>query len=227
MNNSTKNIAAYLDFACHRADATTQDIEQLCQAVLTYGFNSAFVNPCYIQHAKNRVDGRSKVGSVISFPLGQDVLPIKIAAIQQALQVGVDELDVVLNIGLIKEHRWQECYEEMELLVRTVKNVDASKIIKFIPETGYLTSDEIKKVAELMVKAGADFFKTCSGYGPRGATVQDVHTIRAAVGDSIKIKVAGGISSYQQVQDFIKAGASRIGTSHAVEIMREGIAATT
>jgi deoxyribose-phosphate aldolase len=216
---SDKNFASYLDFACHRADTTQRDIEQLCHTVLKYEFNSAYVNPCYVREAKNILHEQSKVGTVVSFPLGQDIFSIKVTATKEALLAGADELDVVLNIGFIKEHLWEKCYEEMETLVRTVKDFDSNRIVKFIPETGYLTSDEIKKVAELMVKSGADFFKTCSGYGPRGATVQDVHTIRAAVGDAIKIKVAGGISTYEQATDFIQAGANRIGTSYAVEII--------
>ncbi|MFI5333024.1 MAG: deoxyribose-phosphate aldolase [Candidatus Babeliales bacterium] len=219
MSNNDKNFASYLDFACHGADTTQQDIEQLCHKVLNYEFNSAYVNPCYIREAKNIVRDQSNVGTVVSFPLGQDIFSIKVTATKEALLAGADELDVVLNIGYIKEHLWEKCYEEMKILVKTIKDFDSTRIVKFIPETGYLTSDEIKKIAELMVKSGADFFKTCSGYGPRGATLQDVHLIRAAVGDAIKIKVAGGIFTYEQAADFIQAGVNRIGTSHAVEII--------
>lgn len=216
-----KDLAAYLDFACHRSNSTQNDIKKLCDETNKYEFNSAFVNPCYVQLAKQILNDQRKVGTVVSFPLGQDVLPIKVDAIKKALLDSADELDIVLNIGFIKEHLWEKCYDEMRSLVNIVKDFDANKIIKFIPETGYLNSDEIKKVAELMVKSGADFFKTCSGYGPRGTSLEDIYLIRSVVGDSIKIKAAGGISNYTKAIDFIHAGANRIGTSSAIEIIKE------
>lgn len=107
--------------------------------------------------------------------------------------------------------------------VAIAKSINSNIIVKFIAETGYLTPDEIKKLAELMVRAGADFFKTCSGMGPRGAVVEDVKLVRAAVGNAIKVKVAGGISNYSQAKIFLDAGADRIGTSKAVEIIEEAI----
>lgn len=220
-NNTIGNIAPYLDFASHRADTTQKMVDYLCEQALHYGFNSAFVNPCYVQYAKNKVRNTKKVGTVVSFPLGQDVFSVKVLSLQESLRQGADELDVVLNVAFIKEHQWQKCYEEMATLVSMVRDFASDRIIKFIPETGYLTPDEIKKVAELMVKAKADFFKTCSGYGPRGATVEDVKLIRAAVGNDIKIKVAGGISSYEKAVEFLQAGAQRIGTSKAIEIIKE------
>ena len=216
-----KDFSSYLDFASHKANTTEKDVDKLCRETLQYKFNSSFVNPCYVEFAKKILHGHRKVGTVVSFPLGQDIFSIKIDSIKAALSAGADELDVVLNVALIKEHQWQKCFEEMKSLVAAVKDFDKNKIIKFIPECGYLTPEEIKKVAELMVQAGADFFKTCSGYGPRGTHLEDVHLIRAAVGDAIKIKVAGGISSYEIAANFIKAGANRIGTSSAVKIMEE------
>lgn len=213
-----KNLASYIDFGYHHPDATEKDIERVCTAVLEYQLNSAFINPYYVPLVKKLLNNQRKTGTVISFPLGQETHETKIASLTQMLEAGADEFDVVLNIALIKEHRWDAVLEEMKSLVSVVRNFE-NRIIKFIPETGFLTTDEIKKVAELMVTAGADFFKTCSGYGPRGATIEDVTTVRAAVGDKIKVKVAGGIKTYEQVAEFIEAGASRIGTSRAVEIM--------
>ena len=215
------NLATYLDLANHHPNSTEVDIKDICGKVLQYGFNSAFVNPYYVEFAKNQ--GDLKVGTVISFPLGQEILRIKIAAIYEALALGVDELDVSLNVGLIKSGKWDEVLLEMQSLVTAVRKRDPNKIIKLIPETGYLSVEEIRKTAELMVTAGADFFKTCSGLGPRGATVEDVKVVRGAVGDKIKIKVAGGIETYDQAMAFINAGADRIGTSHAVEIITGNI----
>jgi deoxyribose-phosphate aldolase len=215
------SIAHYLDNARHDADTTLIHVQQLCTETLQYGFNSVFINPCYIVQTKDLLQGKHHVGTVISFPLGQDNHAIKLQAIEDALAAGADELDISLNVGVIKEHKWELVYHEMDALVKKVKGVNPKKVIKCIPENGYLTAQEIQKVAELMVKAGVDFYKTCSGYGPRGATLEDVRLIREAVGDAIKIKVAGGIKTYEQAISFLDAGADRIGTSHAVQIVQE------
>jgi deoxyribose-phosphate aldolase len=223
MENEAKNksLSSYLDLAYHKANTTQDDIKQGCEKVISYQFNSIFVNPYYVAYAKEKLNNNPKVGTVVSFPLGQDIFSIKAAMAKQALLDGADELDVMLNVGFIKEHRWEKSYQEMEELVKIVKDFDDTKIIKCIPEMGYLTDDEAKHIAELMVKAGVDFFKTCSGYGPRGSRLEDVILVRHAVGDAIKIKVAGGVSNYAKAKAFIEVGADRIGTSSAVEIIQE------
>jgi deoxyribose-phosphate aldolase len=181
------------------------------------------MNPYYISYAQEQLQGKGKIGTVVSFPLGQEMLSIKVLSAQAAALSGAHELDVSLNVGCIKEAQWDELLQEMAEIVACAQSINQHIIIKFIPETGYLTPSEIQKVAELMVQAGADFFKTCSGMGPRGATIEDVKLVRAAVGKAIKIKVAGGISTYQEARAFIDAGADRIGTSHAVEIVTEAL----
>lgn len=215
------DIAENLDLANHRADSTAEQINLLCQNVIRYKFNSAFVNSYYVSFARNLLGDRGKVGTVVSFPLGQELLAIKRKTVRENITQGADELDISLNIGNIKSGKWDNCLEEMKVLVNEVKSFKSSVVVKFIPETGLLSDSEIKKTAELMVLAKADFFKTCSGLGPRGAIINDVKMIKEAVGDQIKIKVAGGISTYLQVKDFLAAGAVRIGTSKAVEIMQE------
>ncbi|MBI4099418.1 deoxyribose-phosphate aldolase [Candidatus Microgenomates bacterium] len=210
------DLAKYLDLANHHANATEEDVRVICEKVKKYGFNSAFVNPAYVVLAKSL---GVKVGTVIAFPLGQEILAIKLAAARAALTDGADELDVSLNVGYIKEGKWDKVTKEMKAIVGATREISTGKIVKFIPECGYLTDEEIKRAAELMVEAGADFFKTCSGMGPRGATLDDVRLVRQTVGQKIKIKVAGGIETYDQAREFINAGADRIGTSHAVEIV--------
>lgn len=214
-----KNIAPYLDLANHHANATHADVEKICAAVAQHGFNAAFVNPFFVPYAKKLLNNHGKVGTVVSFPLGQETLSIKIASAKAAALAGADELDVSLNVACIKEAKWNDLLFAMTEIITTARTVNPNIIVKFIPETGYLTASEIQKMAELMVQAGADFFKTCSGMGPRGATIEDVQLIRAAVGSDIRIKVAGDITTYQQAISFIEAGANRIGTSHAVEIL--------
>jgi deoxyribose-phosphate aldolase len=146
---------------------------------------------------------------------------IKILAAMQAARKRADELDVSMNVGLFKAGKDDEVLEEMEAVVEAVKNVRRKVLVKFIIETGQLTEDEIKKASELVFQSGADFVKTNSGWGPRGAELKDVELIREVVEDKIKVKVAGGIDTYKEAVDFIKAGADRIGTSKAVEIVKE------
>lgn len=212
-----ENLAKYFDLANHHPNSTEAEIKDLCEQVKKYNFNAAFVNPFYLQLAKNQ---GVKVGTVISFPLGQETLAVKVGCAESYASLGADELDVSLNVGYIKSGKWTQSLVEMKAVVEAARSINSKIILKFIPETGYLTADEIQKSAELISESGADFFKTCSGMGPRGATIDDVRLVREAVGQKLKIKVAGGIETYEQALSFINAGADRIGTSHAVEIIK-------
>ncbi len=214
-------LVKYLDLANHHQDATVDDIKSLCESVLEWGFNSAFLNPCYVLLAKSILETKAKVGTVVAFPLGQETLDIKLAIAKKAIQDGADELDVSLNIGNFKSGEWESALTEMKTLVGEIKVQKQDEIIKFIIETGCLTDEEIKKASQLVLLSGADFIKTCSGLGPRGASLQDVKLIKEAVGEKIKIKVAGGIDTYQEAISFIEAGVERIGTSQAVKIIKE------
>lgn len=216
-----KILASYLDLANHHAEAKPEDIKLLCQKVKKYGFHSAFVNACYITLAKETLGGKGMVGTVISFPLGQDDRDIKILAAIAATRKKADELDVSMNVGWFKAGKYDQVLEEMEAVVAAAKEIRKITVVKFIIETGFLTEIEIKKASQLVLKSRADFVKTCSGWGPRGASLEDVRLIKSAIGDKIKIKVAGGIDTLKEATDFIKVGANRIGTSHAVEIIKE------
>jgi deoxyribose-phosphate aldolase len=213
-----QNLASYLDLANHRPDSTGGQIVELCANVKKYGFNAAFVNPFFIKLAKEQ---GVKVGTVISFPLGQETLDVKTGCAESYASLGADELDVSLNVSFLKSGKWAESLVEMKAVVQSARSVNPQIIIKFIPETGYLTEDEIKKSAELILDSGADFFKTCSGMGPRGATIEDVKIVRMIVNNQLKIKVAGGITTRDHAIKFIESGADRIGTSHAVEIVEK------
>lgn len=214
-----KSLASYLDFANHQQEATPEDIRKLCQAVKKYGFHSAFVNPCYVALAKSLVGG-GKVGTVIAFPLGQEKSEIKVAAALEAVGDGADELDVSMNVGLFKAGNSSKVLEEMKMIVKAVKGQNPQVLIKFIIETGLLTTEEIKKATELVLESKADFVKTSSGLGPRGATLEDVELIKQVVGEKLRIKVAGGVDTWEEAMAFIKKGVSRIGTSHAPAIIR-------
>lgn len=217
-----QKLARSLDLANHHQDATPEAIGKLCQDVKKYGFNSAFLNPCYLSLARELLGEEGKVGTVIGFPLGQDTKNTKILAAIDAVKKGADELDVCLNVGLFKGGEKEKVLEEAKAVVQAVKDMKKAVLVKFIIETGFLTDEEIKKAAQLVLESGADFVKTNSGFGPRGAELKDVELIREAVNDKIKIKVAGGIHTYEKAKEFLEKGADRIGTSKAVEIMEGG-----
>lgn len=215
-----QTLANYLDFANHHQDATPKNIKELCQKVKKYGFHSAFVNPFYVSLAKE-ILGDGIVGTVIDFPLGQETKEIKILASIDAVKKGADELDVAMNVGLFKAGKHEQVLKEMQAVVDAVRNIRRAVIVKFIIETSLLTSKEIKKTSQLVLKSGADFVKANSGWGRRGSSLKDVDLIREAVGDKLKIKVAGDIDTYREAISFINRGADRIGTSKAVRIIEE------
>lgn len=214
-----RDLAKYLDLANHHSDATPEDIKEICQKVKKYGFHAAFVNPCYVPLARELMtDGI--VGTVIGFPLGQESQNIKVLGAIEAAKRGADELDVSMNVGLFKSGGKDQVLAEMEAVITAAKNIKGNVLVKFIIETSLLTDEEIKKASELVLKSGADFVKTNSGWGSRGASLKDVEIIKEVVGKKIKIKVAGGIHTYKKTVAFIEKGANRIGTSKAVEIIK-------
>lgn len=212
-------FAPFIDFANHHPNAAEADIKFICDRVIEHGFNSAFMNPSWVNRARHDWGYTCKIGTIVAFSLGQDTLDIKVAAAKKYQSQGADELDILLNISLIKEAKWDQVQAEMQALVDSVKTQNPATTVKLIPECGYLTPDEIKKCAELMVASQVDFFKTCTGMGPRGATVDDVKYVKEAVGDQIKIKVAGGVDTPEEAQTYLDAGVTRMGTSHALEIV--------
>lgn len=217
-----QTLVKYLDLANHHPDSTPDDIKAICKKVTKYGFHTAFVNPCYVALAKDCLKSvKGLVGTVVAFPLGQETQDIKVMTAIKAVRDGADELDVSMNIGFFKAGEEKKVLAEMRAIIEGAKNIRKKTVVKFIIETGLLTDEEIKKASQLVLESGADFIKTCSGLGPRGATLKDVELIKKAIGDKIKIKVAGGIDNLQEALDFIQVGAVRIGTSKAVAIVEE------
>jgi deoxyribose-phosphate aldolase len=215
-----RDLAKYLDLANHHPEATPEDIGKLCQKVKKNHFHSAFVNPCYIDLARECLREAGAVGTVAAFPLGQETQNIKVLAVVDAVRKGADEIDVCMNVGLFKGGKEVQVLEEMKVVVESAKSVKKKTLIKFIIETSLLTDEEIKKAAQLVLQSKADFVKTNSGWGSRGASLKDIQLIKQAIGDKIKIKAAGGIHNYQETLAFIEKGVSRIGTSKAVEIIK-------
>lgn len=215
------DLAEKLDFANHNATSNEKEIKDLCNKVLQYGFNAAFVNPCWVKKAREFLGSQGKVGTVVAFPLGQETTTIKIKASLAAVDDGADEIDVCANVGWLKEGREESYLQELNSIVKEAKKAKPDIIVKFIIEAFFLNPEEIKKSAQLVLKSGADFVKTTTGFGPRDAKLKYVEIIKSVVKDKIGIKAAGGISTKAQVLSYIKAGAARIGTSKAVEIIGE------
>ncbi len=213
------DLAKQIDHANHSAQSTREDLKKVCDEVKEYGFNAAFVNSCWVEYAREQLGNEAKVGTVVSFPLGQDSTEAKISAVVQAISDGADEIDVSANVGWLKSGEADRYLDELKQIVTVVKTEDSSKVVKFIIEAVFLTKEEIQKAAKLVLESGADFVKTTSGFGPRDAKIEFVHAIRQAVGERIKVKAAGGIHSREQVDAFLKAGADRIGTSAGVAII--------
>jgi len=213
-------LSRHLDFANHHASATTGDVQTLCESVIKHGFHAAFVNPIHVAIAKKILGKSGIVGTVISFPLGQDRVDIKITAALKAIEDGADELDIVPNTAnLLSDPKGTSYLEEMVQIVRAIRQTNVVTIVKFIIETGYLTPSHIQTAARLIRDSGADYVKFATGMGPKGATLDDLAMIKEVVGPDMKIKVAGGVDTYQEAIDFINAGVTRIGTSKAIDIV--------
>ena len=224
-----------LDFANHRADATKNDIKTLCDTVLQYGFNSAFVNPVHVALARELLAGKAKVGTVISFPLGADLRDVKIHSIREAIQNGADELDIVPDISCLKEKNQETLQEELTVLTSQARSMRKNIVVKFIIETGLFLPEHFLSVSEspeiemgkqyvqaaatMIQKSGADFVKISSGMGKRGVSVDDVTFIRSIVGPTMLIKGAGGVDTKEKALALFSAGANRLGTSHAPELV--------
>ena len=213
------DIAKYIDHTNLRAYATKEDIIKLCSEAKEYGFHAVCVNPYRVRLAKKELEGsRVKVASVIGFPLGATPTEVKVFEAEKALEDGADELDMVINIGALKDRDYEYVKRDIEAVVQIAHKRGA--IVKVIIETCYLSDEEKETACRLAMEAGADFVKTSTGFGSGGAAVEDVKLMRRIVGDKLGVKAAGGIKDYETALAMIKAGANRIGASRGVEIVR-------
>ena len=212
-------IPSYIDHTLLRPDATESDIKNLCQEAIDNKCYSVCVAPSLVGYAHSFTEqyletSDVKIATVIGFPHGNTGLNSKIEQIAY-YDVFVDEFDVVANIGSIKSGAWTGVEQEIEY-VREITN----RTIKYIVEIGYLTDEELFHMADLLIKHKIDFIKTCTGYGPRNVTVDDIVKIKRHVGDRIKIKASGGIKTYEFAKQLIDAGADRLGTSSSLNIIK-------
>ncbi len=196
--------------------ATADDIERLCKEALENGFYGVCVNPWYVPMAKKLLDGTEvKVVTVCGFPLGANKTEIKVSEAKMAVEDGADEIDMVLNIGALKDGRYEDVYEDIKAVVEAVEVP-----VKVIIETCYLTDEEKVAACVLAKRAGAKFVKTSTGFGSAGAKVEDVHLMKWVVVEDMGVKAAGGIRDLEKARNMLRAGAERIGTSSGVKIVR-------
>lgn len=207
----------YIDSTILKAEATKEDIEKLCAEAKEYGFKSVCVNPCYASLASKLLEGANVgVAVVVGFPLGATLPSVKAFEAKSSILEGATEIDMVINVGKLKD----KDYDYVENEIRAVKNAIGNHVLKVIIECCLLNDEEKVKASELTVKAGADFVKTSTGFSKGGATVHDVELMRKTVGPDFGVKAAGGIRTKQDMEDMIKAGATRIGTSHGVDLVK-------
>lgn len=214
------NYANYIDHTLLKASATEKDIKNLCKEAKEYEFFSVCVNPGYVKSCKKYLKGTNvKVCTVIGFPLGANNSKVKLFEAKKAIVDGADEIDVVMNIGKFKDKKYTYVGKE---LAKIVDLCNKKVLVKVIIETCYLTKEEILKACQLVYECGVDYVKTSTGYGTDGAKVEDVRAMKEVCKDKLKIKASGGIKTLAQVEEFILAGAERIGTSSGINIVKEG-----
>ena len=212
-----KELLAYCDHTLLRVDCTEAEIRKLCDQAIKYGCASVCIPPCHVPGAKRYVGDKMKICTVIGFPNGYDTTKAKCLEALDAGQNGADEVDMVINIGWVKDQRWNDLLEE----IKAVKQHCEGKLLKVIIETCLLTDDEKIKMCEIVSDSGADYIKTSTGFSTGGATFHDVELFAKHIKPGVKIKAAGGISSLEDAEKFIELGASRLGTSRVVKIVKK------
>lgn len=208
----------YFDHTLLAANATRSEVEQLCKEAKEYDFMSVCVNPYFVPLAKKELAGSDvKVCTVIGFPLGQMSTKAKAFEANDAVKMGADEVDMVINVSALKG----QDYDYVRNEIHEIKEACEGKLLKVILECCYLSKEEIKKASELAKEAGADFVKTSTGFGKGGAKAEDVKIMRETVGSDMGVKAAGGIHTLADFKAMVDAGANRIGCSHSIQIMEE------
>lgn len=213
----TKNeIMKYVDHTLLLQGATWEDIKMICDDAVKYGTASVCIPPSYVKEAAEYLDGKVAVCTVIGFPNGYNTTAIKCAETADAIANGASEIDMVINIGDLKGGRYEKILNE----IKAIKEVCAEKILKVIIETCLLTEEEKVRMCKVVTEAGADFIKTSTGFSTAGATPADIELFARNVGKDVKIKAAGGIKSFEDAERFIELGASRLGTSRLVTLLK-------
>lgn len=212
-----KSLCKFIDHTLLKPDCSAVEVEGLCSEALKYNFASVCVNPSFVSLCSEKLKGSEvKVCTVIGFPLGATTTEVKIFEAENAIENGATELDMVINIGKLKDKDYDYVREEIKSLAKVCKN---HALLKVIIETCLLSEEEKLMACRLSKEAGADFVKTSTGFSKSGATVEDIKLMRNTVGDHMGVKASGGIRDTETALDMIKAGATRIGASASIKII--------
>lgn len=209
-------VLKHVDHTLLTQTATWEEIKEILDDGIKYSTASACIPAAYVKQSVEYVEGKLPICTVIGFPNGYSTTAVKVFETKDAIENGASEIDMVINIGMLKDKR----YQDVEAEIRQIKEACGEKILKVIIETCLLTEDEKIKMCEIVTKAGADYIKTSTGFSTAGATFEDVDLMRKHVGENVKVKAAGGISSFDDAEEFIRLGAERLGTSRLVKIMK-------
>ncbi len=205
----------YVDHTLLKAFATWDEIRALCEEAIAYGTASVCIPPNYIKRIYDTYNNKLNICTVIGFPLGYSTTEAKVAECIQALKDGANEIDMVINISDVKN----KDYDKVENEIKIIKETVGDHILKVIVETCYLTEEEKIKMCHAVTNAGADYIKTSTGFGTGGATMDDIQLFKRYIGPNVKIKASGGVKTLQDMEAFIDAGCSRIGTSSAIKLI--------
>ncbi len=212
-----KKILSAVDHTLLSQTTRWEEIKKICDDAVSYGTASVCIPPSYVKRAKEYLGDRMAVCTVIGFPNGYQTEAVKVFETRDAIENGADEIDMVINLGDVKDGNYQKVEEE----IRRVKEACGSKILKVIIETCLLTEEEKIRMCQAVTDSGADFIKTSTGFSTAGATFADIRLFAEHVGEGVKIKAAGGISSFADAEEFLSLGASRLGTSRLVKLAKE------
>ena len=216
MNNELKSILSRVDHTLLAQSATWNEIKAICDDGIRYGCASVCIPASYVKQAAEYVDGKVAICTVIGFPNGYDTTAAKCFMATDAVDNGADEVDMVINLGWVKDGK----FDAVEQEISAIKKACKGKLLKVIIETCLLTDEEKVEMCHVVTRSGADYIKTSTGFSKAGATFHDVELFAANVGPNVKIKAAGGISSLEDAEKFIALGASRLGTSRIVKLAK-------
>lgn len=212
----TEEIIRHVDHTLLGQTAGWEEIRKLCDEALKYHTASVCIPPSYVNRVKEYVGDKMAVCTVIGFPNGYNTTNIKAAETEDAVRNGADEIDMVINLGWVKDRK----YDSVENEIRAVKAAAGDKILKVIIETCFLTEEEKIQLCGIVTRAGADYIKTSTGFGSAGATYDDIRLFAEHVGKNVKIKAAGGISTLEDAERFLELGADRLGTSRIIKLVK-------
>lgn len=210
-----RELLSRLDHTLLKQTATWEEIRRICEEGMKYQTASVCIPPCYVKRAKEYVQNKVNICTVIGFPNGNTTTAVKVLETRDAVENGADEIDMVINLGMVKERDYDRVLEE----IQAVKQACGGKVLKVIIETCLLTEDEKLEMCRVVTRSGAEYIKTSTGFSTGGATFADVELMRKHVGEQVKVKAAGGISSVEDAEKFLTLGADRLGTSRLITLL--------